>query len=74
MAYDHFSVAGNEVTPFAIPGDSGSLVLNQKGEVLGVVMEMTQLEAHKDIYVTKGFSRMKYHQKSVDIVKLRCTV
>ena len=53
MAYDHFSVAGNEVTPFAIPGDSRSLVLNQKGEVLGVVMEITQLETHKDIYVTK---------------------
>jgi hypothetical protein len=42
----------NEVTPFSIPGDSGSLVLTQKDDVLGVVMEIT-LQAHQNIYVTK---------------------
>lgn len=42
----------NEVTPFSIPGDSGSLVLNQKDDVLGVVMEIT-LQAHQNMYVTK---------------------
>lgn len=41
VEYNHIYVFGNEVTPFAIPGDSGSLVLNQEGEVLGVVMEIT---------------------------------
>lgn len=52
VAYDHFYVAGNEVTPFSFPGDSGSLVLNQKGDALGVVMEVT-LQAHQNMYVTK---------------------
>ena len=28
VAGEHFHVEGNEVTPFSIPGDSGSLVLN----------------------------------------------
>mmetsp|Transcript_13786 Transcript_13786/g.20654 ORF Transcript_13786/g.20654 Transcript_13786/m.20654 type:complete len:93 (+) Transcript_13786:332-610(+) len=52
VSYDHFIVVGNEVTPFSIPGDSGSLVLNQRGEVLGVVVEIT-FQKNQNVYVTK---------------------
>ena len=52
VAGDHFHVTGYEVTPFSIPGDSGSLVLNQNGVVLGVVMDII-FNKHDDVYVTK---------------------
>lgn len=50
---NYFFVKGNEVTPFSVPGDSGSLVLNNKGEILGVVTEIAQFEQHGTAYVTK---------------------
>jgi hypothetical protein len=52
VAGDQFHVTGNEVTPFLIPGDSGSLVLNQNGVVLGVVMDII-FNKYNDVYVTK---------------------
>lgn len=50
---NYFFVKGNEVTPFSIPGDSGSLVLNNEGEILGVVTKITQFEQHGTAYVTE---------------------
>eukprot|EP01039_Chlorochromonas_danica_P012564 gene12564-14404_t len=50
---NYFFVKGNEVTPFSIPGDSGSLILNDEGEILGVVKEITQLKQHGTAYVTE---------------------
>ena len=48
-----FIVKGNEVTPFSVPGDSGSLVLNNVGEILGIVTEIAQFEQHGNSYVTE---------------------
>lgn len=42
VAGDVFFVKENEVTPFSVPGDSGSLVLNAEGEVVGIVSEIAQ--------------------------------
>lgn len=53
-----FYVQGNEVTPFSIPGDSGSLVLNAEGEVLGIVMNITQFET---VYVTEVLPVWKFY-------------
>ena len=47
-----FFVKGNEVTPFSVPGDSGSLVLNNEGEILGIVTEIVQFKEHGNSYVT----------------------
>lgn len=49
---NYFFVKGNEVTPFSVPGDSGSLVLNNEGEILGIVAEIAQFERHGKSYVT----------------------
>eukprot|EP00604_Paraphysomonas_vestita_P002791 CAMPEP_0174817774 /NCGR_PEP_ID=MMETSP1107-20130205/299_1 /TAXON_ID=36770 /ORGANISM="Paraphysomonas vestita, Strain GFlagA" /LENGTH=318 /DNA_ID=CAMNT_0016028785 /DNA_START=318 /DNA_END=1271 /DNA_ORIENTATION=+ len=51
VGYDCFYVEGCEVTPFAVPGDSGSLVLNETGEVLGVVRGIEFLQ-NLNIYIT----------------------
>lgn len=50
---NYFYVKGCEVTPFSVPGDSGSLVLNSEGEMLGVVEEIEQFERFGSCYVTK---------------------
>ena len=48
---DYFYVKGSQMTPFAIPGDLGALVLNKvTGSVVGLVsmMEITK----ENVYVT----------------------
>jgi len=53
VGVNYFFVRGNEVTPFSVPGDSGSLVLNKEGEILGVVTEIAQFKQHGDCHVTR---------------------
>lgn len=50
---NYFFVRGNEVTLFSSPGDSGSLVMNNKGEILGVVTMITQFQQYYTAYVTE---------------------
>lgn len=47
-----FYVKGNETTPFSVPGDSGSLVLNDVGEVLGIITQIDLQEHGNSICVT----------------------
>ena len=48
---DYFYVKGSQITPFAIPGDLGALVLNKAtGSVVGLV---SMMETRKEnVYVT----------------------
>lgn len=57
----YFLVEGNEVTPFSVPGDSGSLVLNSDGEILGVVTEIAQFEQHGTTYITQVVPVWQFH-------------
>lgn len=66
ISYDCFYVTGNEVTPFSVPGDSGSLVLNEEGEVLGIVMEI-QFHENNRIYITKVLPVWVFYDWTFDI-------
>jgi hypothetical protein len=53
VAADIFYVRGNETTPFCVPGDSGSLVLNGDGVLLGVVTQIDFKEiSNRSTYAT----------------------
>jgi hypothetical protein len=53
FAYNRFYVRSQHVTPFAVPGDSGSLVLNTEGVVVGLVAAITLAQDNNNRYVTE---------------------
>jgi hypothetical protein len=53
MCQDSFWVCGKQVTPFAVPGDSGALVVNRKGVVLGIVKMIALSQSNSGDYVTE---------------------
>jgi hypothetical protein len=51
---NYFFVTSCDVCPFAIPGDSGSVVFDwETGNVVGIVIDIRQLEQHNGAYVTR---------------------
>jgi hypothetical protein len=62
VSSDSFIVLGSEVTPFAVPGDSGSLVVDTTGLILGIVAEIEYLlQAGHGVYCTKVVPMWMFH-------------
>ena len=51
IGFNSFYVRGDQVNPFAAPGDSGSLVMREDGTVLGVVVGVETLQGSAEGYV-----------------------
>ena len=51
IGFNSIYVRGDQVNPFAAPGDSGSLVMREDGTVLGVVVGVETLQRSAESYV-----------------------
>ena len=53
VSRDMLYIVGKEVTPFSIPGDSGSLFVEFHGRIVGIVAEIEYMEEFGGEYCTK---------------------
>jgi hypothetical protein len=61
-----FYVQGHELTPFSVPGDSGSIVLDISGRVMGVVVSIL-LDSHESTYVSEVLPTWEFFDWLSDI-------
>ncbi len=63
---NYFQVRGHELTPFSIPGDSGSLVLDVDGVVLGVIASIV-LTQYDGVYASEVLPIWEFFERIREI-------